>query len=37
LTVQLMRQYPEGRWEQAKKNTTAFQTMKEDLGPVKID
>ncbi len=37
LTVQLMRQYPEGRWEQAKKNTAAFRTMKEDLGPVKIN
>jgi hypothetical protein len=36
LTVQLMREYPEGRWDTAKKNTPAFQTMKEDLGPVKI-
>ena len=36
LTVQLMRQYPEGHWEQTKKNTKAFQAMKEDLGPVKI-
>jgi hypothetical protein len=37
LTVQLMRQYPEGHWEQARKNTPAFQAMKEDLGPVKIE
>jgi hypothetical protein len=36
LTVQLMREYPEGHWDTAKKNTPAFQTMKEDLGPVKI-
>ena len=36
LTMQLMRQYPEGHWESAKKNTPAFQTMKDDLGPVKI-
>jgi len=36
LTVQLMREYPEGHWDGAKKNTSAFQTMKDDLGPVKI-
>ena len=36
LTVQLMREYPEGRWDGTKKNTSAFQTMKDDLGPVKI-
>ena len=36
LTVQLTREYPEGQWDGAKKNTAAFQTMKEDLGPVKI-
>lgn len=36
LTVQLMKEYPEQHWESAKKNTTSFQTMKEDLGPVKI-
>jgi Peptidase family M48 len=36
LTVQLMREYPEGRWEGTRKNTAAFQTMKDDLGPVKI-
>jgi hypothetical protein len=35
LTVQLMREYPESHWDQAKKNTAAFQTMKDDLGPVK--
>lgn len=37
LTVQLMRQYPEGHWDGTKKNTPAFQAMKEDLGPVKIE
>jgi hypothetical protein len=36
LTVQLMREYPEDHWDTAKKNTPAFQTMKDDLGPVKI-
>jgi len=36
LTVQLMREYPEGRWDATKKNTSAFETMKDDLGPVKI-
>lgn len=36
LTVQLMKEYPEGHWDGAKKNTKAFQDMKEDLGPVKI-
>lgn len=36
LTVQLMREYPEGPWDGTKKNTPAFQTMKDDLGPVKI-
>lgn len=36
LTIQLMRAYPEHSWADAKKNTAAFQRMKEDLGPVKI-
>jgi hypothetical protein len=36
LTVQLMREYPNGQWTGAKKTTPAFQAMKEDLGPVKI-
>jgi Peptidase family M48 len=36
LTVQLMREYPEGHWDGAKKNTRAFQSMKDELGPVKI-
>jgi hypothetical protein len=36
LTVQLIREYPEGHWDGTKKNTPAFQTMKDDLGPVKI-
>jgi hypothetical protein len=31
-----MKEYPELHWEGAKKNTPAFQTMKEDPGPVKI-
>lgn len=37
LTVQLMRQYPDSHWEQAKKDTDAFQAMKENMGPVKIE
>jgi hypothetical protein len=36
LTVQLMRQYPDSQWDKTKKNTAAFDTMKDDLGPVKI-
>ena len=36
LTVQLMKEYPEGHWDGTKKNTEAFKQMKEDLGPVKI-
>jgi len=36
LTIQLMREYPEGHWDTARKNTSAFQNMKDDLGPVKI-
>ena len=36
LTVQLMREYPERQWDAARKNTKAFQNMKDDLGPVKI-
>ena len=36
LTVQLMREYPQGQWDAARKNTKAFQDMKDDLGPVKI-
>lgn len=36
LTVQIMREYPEGHWDGAKKNTRAFQSMKDELGPVKI-
>lgn len=36
LTIQLMREYPDGHWDSAKKNTPAFQSMKDDLGPVKI-
>lgn len=36
LTVQLMKEYPDAHWDGAKKNTPAFKSMKEDLGPVKI-
>jgi hypothetical protein len=36
LTTQLMKEYPQNQWDGTKKNTAAFQTMKEDLGPVKI-
>jgi hypothetical protein len=36
LMMQLIRQYPDGHWETARRNTPAFQTMKDDLGPVKI-
>ena len=36
LTIQLQREYPNENWESAKKNTKAFEQMKEDLGPVKI-
>jgi hypothetical protein len=36
LTIQLARTYPDLDWSKAKKNTAAFQSMKEDLGPVKI-
>ena len=37
LTVQLMRQYPDSQFEQAKKNTSAFRAMREAMGPVKIE
>jgi Peptidase family M48 len=36
LAIQLQRAYPDSNWESTKKNTPAFQKMKEDLGPVKI-
>ncbi len=36
LTVQLSKEYPDAHWDGTKKNTAAFQSMKEDLGPVKI-
>ena len=36
LTIQLMREYPDNSWGDMKKTTKLFQTMKEDLGPVKI-
>ena len=37
LTVQLMRQYPEGQFEQAKRDSSAFRAMHEEMGPVKIE
>jgi predicted Zn-dependent protease len=37
LTVQLMRQYPEGHFEQAKRDSSAFRAMREAMGPVKIE
>src|SRR5712664_2373595 len=37
LTFQLMRQYPEGQFEQAKRDTTGFRDMREGMGPVKIE
>jgi hypothetical protein len=37
LTTQLMRQYPDSRWDNAKTDTSAFQAMREALGPVKIE
>jgi hypothetical protein len=37
LTVQLIRQYPESRWDKAKRDTDAFQDMRDALGPVKIE
>lgn len=36
LTIQLTRVYSDRDWSHAIRNTPAFQTMKEDLGPVKI-
>ena len=36
LTIQLARAYPGQSWDKARKNTAAFQQMKDDLGPVKI-
>lgn len=37
LTVQLMRQYPDSHWDNAKRDTQAFQDMRDALGPVKIE
>jgi len=37
LTVQLMRQYPDAHWDNARKDTQAFQDMKDAMGPVKIE
>jgi hypothetical protein len=37
LTAQIQRQYPEGRFEQAKRDSSAFRAMREAMGPVKIE
>jgi Peptidase family M48 len=37
LTVQLMRQYPESHFEQARRDSSAFRAMREAMGPVKIE
>jgi len=37
LTIQLMRQYPDSHWDNAKTDTAAFQAMREAMGPVKIE
>ena len=37
MTVQLLRQYPEGHFEQAKRDTSAFRAMRDAMGPVKIE
>jgi hypothetical protein len=37
LTVQLMRQYPDSRFDQARRDTTAFRGMRDAMGPVKIE
>jgi hypothetical protein len=36
LTIQLQREYPDHNWAGMKKNTKAFENMKEEMGPVKI-
>jgi beta-barrel assembly-enhancing protease len=36
LTIQLARQYPANQWDSSKRNSKAFEQMKEDLGPIKI-
>jgi predicted Zn-dependent protease len=37
LTVQLMKQYPDHHFDGARVNTKGFDSMREALGPVKID
>ena len=37
LTVQLQRQYAESRFEQAKRDSSAFRAMRDTMGPVKIE
>ena len=37
LTIQLMREYPDGHWDKAKTDTAAFQAMREAMGPVKVE
>jgi|GEM_PF-1334099 len=37
LTVQLMQQYPDRHFDGRRVNSEAFQTMRDNMGPVKID
>jgi Peptidase family M48 len=37
LTVQLLRQYPAGEFEQSRRDSSAFRAMREAMGPVKIE
>src|SRR6266566_3115658 len=37
LDVQLMRHYPDGRFDAAKRDTSGFRAMREAMGPVKIE
>jgi len=36
LTVQLSRQYPEGRFDNSVVDTDKFKAMKDAMGPVKV-
>jgi len=37
MTIQLMRQYPEGHFDGAQRDSEAFRAMREAMGPVKIE
>ncbi len=37
MKFQLLRQYPESQFEQAKSDASAFRAMREAMGPVKIE